>query len=140
MQNGILGIHELSNKHRRFLKLAKELADTSTYGIFRHGAVLTSGSCILGLGVNNDKYCSIGAKYRSYHKGISTYHAEIGAVINIPRHVTKGCTIYVARTSKFDGTMRMSKPCPMCEAILRERGVKRVFYSVDEMTVGTYKP
>lgn len=112
---------------------------TSEYGNFRHGAVLENNSAILGLGVNNEKYCSVGAKYRAENKGHSTYHAEIHAVLHLPRHITKGATIYVARASKKDGQYRMSKPCPMCHAVLQERGIKKVIYSVDEQTVGTYK-
>lgn len=120
--------------------MAKKLAVTSEYGNFRHGAVLIGGgSAILGIGVNNEKYCSIGAKYRAEHKGHSTYHAEIHAILNLSRDVTKGATIYVARTSKKDGTYRMSKPCDMCHAVLEERGVKQVIYSIDETNYGHYK-
>jgi deoxycytidylate deaminase len=119
--------------------LAKNLAVTSEYGNFRHGAVLEKGSAILGVGVNNEKYCSVGARYRSPHKGHSTYHAEIHAILNLSRDVTRGATIYVARASKKDGSYRMSKPCPMCHAVLQERGIKKVVYSVDETTIGFYK-
>ena len=122
-----------------YSKLAQKLATSSEYGNFRHGAVLEKGSAILGLGVNNEKYSSVGAKFRHSHKGHSTYHAEISAVLGLDRCVTKGATIYVVRASKKDGSMRMSKPCDMCHAVLKERGVARVVYSVDETTNGTYK-
>lgn len=112
---------------------------TSRYGNFRHGAVLENNSAILGVGVNNERYCSVGAKHRPEHKGHSTYHAEIKSILGLPRHITKGATIYVARASKADGTYRQSKPCPMCHAVLAERGIKKVIYSIDEEVVGTYK-
>ena len=113
---------------------------SSTYGNFRHGAVLVGGgSSILGLGVNNEKYCSVGAKYRSTNKGHSTYHAEIASLMNIPRHVTKGATIYVARAAKGSGDDRMSKPCPMCHAVLEAQGIKKVYYTVDDESIGFYK-
>lgn len=100
---------------------------------------MVSGSAIMSVGVNNEKYCSVGAKFRSPRKGISTYHAEIRAVLGLDRNVTCGSTIYVVRVNKGDSSFRMSKPCPMCHAVLEERGIKRVFYSVDENTVGMYK-
>lgn len=123
-----------------FFQLARNLASCSTYGNFRHGAVLAgNGSSILGIGVNNEKYCSVGAKYRSSAKGHSTYHAEIASIINIPRHVTRGSVMYVARIAKGTGEDRMSKPCAMCHAVLKAQGVKRVYYTIDENTIGTYK-
>jgi len=140
MDHNIFNINELSNKNRRLLQAAKKLAATSKYGTFKHGAILTSGSCIIGLGVNNEKYTSIGSKHHpTGNSAYSTYHAEIVSVLNLPRHVTKGSTIYVARTSKCGNEFRMSKPCEMCHAVLEERGVKKVFFSIDENTVGWYK-
>jgi deoxycytidylate deaminase len=122
-----------------YFQLAKKLAITSDYGNFRHGAVLVKGSAIIGVGVNNEKYSSVGAKYRSESKGISTYHAEISAMLNLPRSMTKGATIYVARASKKDGAWRLSKPCDMCHALMEERGIYQVFYSIDGDNIGTYK-
>lgn len=122
-----------------YSKLAQKLAISSEYGNFRHGAVLEKGSAILSIGINNEKYSSVGAKFRHSNKGHSTYHAEISAILGLDRCVTKGATIYVVRASKKDGSMRMSKPCDMCHAVLKERGVAKVVYSVDENIIGTYK-
>ena len=89
--------------------MARKLAGCSTYGNFRHGAVLVgSGSSILGVGINNEKYCSVGAKHRPNHKGVSTYHAEIASVMQLDRSVTRGSTIFVARVAKGSGEDRMS--------------------------------
>lgn len=127
-------------RHGGIFQLAKKLALSSTYGNFRHGAVLVGGgSSILGVGVNNEKYCSVGAKYRADSKGHSTYHAEIASLLNLPRHVTKGATIYVARAAKGSGEDRMSKPCDMCHAVLEAQGVKKVYYTIDDSSVGFYK-
>ena len=47
--------------------------------------------------------------------------------------------MYVARCAK-DGTgARMSKPCSMCHAVMQERGIRKVYYTVDDEVVGTYK-
>ena len=120
-------------------QLAKKMAGASTYGNFRHGAVLASGGAILSLGINNERYCSMGAKHRSPHKGVSTYHAEIHALLNLDRSVTKGAVMYVARASKGNKEDRLSKPCQMCHAVMEERGIKAVYYTVDDEHVGTYK-
>lgn len=123
-----------------YFQLAKKMASTSQYGNFRHGAVLVGGgNAILGIGVNNEKYCSVGARHRHPNKGVSTYHAEIAAIIHLPRSATKGAVMYVARASKGSHEDRMSKPCPMCHAVMEERGVKAVYYTVDDEHIGTYK-
>jgi tRNA(Arg) A34 adenosine deaminase TadA len=116
------------------------MATTSQYGNFRHGAVLVGGgNAILGIGVNNEKYCSVGAKHRHPNKGVSTYHAEISALLGLERSVTKGAVMYVARASKGSHEDRMSKPCAMCHAVMEERGIKAVYYTVDDEHIGTYK-
>ena len=120
-------------------QLAKKMAECSTYGNFRHGAVLVRGGAVINLGINSEKYSSIGAKYRPEEKGVSTYHAEIKALLNIPRSQTKGAVMYVARASKGKHEDRLSKPCTMCHALMQERGISQVFYSVDNDNIGTYK-
>lgn len=122
-----------------FFQLAKKLAENSTYGNFRHGAVLSRGGSIISLGVNSEKYCSIGKDYRAEDRGNPTYHAEIKALLNIPRHVTKGSVMYVARCSKDGHGDRISKPCSMCHAVMQERGVRKVYYTVDDEIIGMYK-
>ena len=39
-----------------------------------------------------------------------------------------GAIVYVARI-RFDGSISMAKPCPACEALLRNKRVKNVFYT-----------
>ena len=116
-------------------KLATKLAEESTYGNFRHGAVLVKSGAVQSLAFNTDKYCSRGAKYRPEEKGHATYHAEIRAILGIPYHITKHCTIYVARVNKT-GDSRISRPCNMCQSVLESQGVKKAIYTFDEEHYG----
>lgn len=59
-------------------------------------------------------------------------HAEARLV----RKLDVGSVVYVARTRKDNGKMAMSKPCASCERILRNRGVKRVIYTIAENEFG----
>jgi deoxycytidylate deaminase len=118
--------------------LAAKLADCSTYGNFRHGAVLVKGGAVQSLGYNNEKYCSKGAKYRPEDKGHATYHAEISAILGVPYHITKNSMIYVARVNKM-GESRISKPCSMCQAVLASQGIKKAIYSIDDHRYGIMK-
>ncbi len=87
------------------------------------------GGAIVGMGINSERYCSVGKDYRPEEKGNATYHAEIKAILNIPRHITKGSVMYVARCSKNGEDARMSKPCAMCHAVMEERGIRKVYYT-----------
>ena len=129
----------LAGRHGGFFQLAKKLATCSTYGNFRHGAVLSKGGAIINIGINSEKYSSVGAKHRPDNKGHSTYHAEIAAILGMDRNQTKGAVMYVARASKGSHEDRMSKPCAMCHAVMEERGISRVYYSIDDECIGTYK-
>ena len=48
-----------------------------------------------------------------------------------------GCTLYVARVLK-DGTWAMAKPCKRCQAIIRNRGVRRVYYTIGPNEFGIW--
>lgn len=51
------------------------------------------------------------------------------------RKLDKGSTVYVARVNKR-GQLRQAKPCRVCEARLRSKGVKKVYYTQDTGEIG----
>lgn len=59
-------------------------------------------------------------------------HAEARLV----KKLDWGSTVYVARTRKDNGKMAMAKPCKDCERVLRQRGIKRVEYTINEHEYG----
>lgn len=121
------------------MEIAKKTALKSEYGNgrFRHGAVLVKGNTIRNSATNSADYCSFGARFRT-EPGPATIHAEIGSVLGVDREITEGATVYVARVNKQD-CYRMSKPCAMCEAVLRHVGIKKVIYSIDENEIGVFR-
>ena len=122
---------QLSGRHKRCVDLAAKVAETSDYDMHaRHGAVLIRGGSIVNMAPSLSEYCSFGMRFVD-HDGNATKHAEINCILGIPRQVTEGSTMYVVRLDSED-RLRMSKPCPMCEAALRFVGVRRVFYTTDD--------
>jgi len=102
---------------------------------FRHCAIVAQGSKILGVGYNRHgwsskqkgKYCA-----RKQNSAMCSVHAEVDALLKVAsKEDIKGSTVYVVRINRKN-ELAMSKPCPMCETILREHGVKRAFFSVSE--------
>lgn len=118
---------------------ALKLAETSTYGNFRHGALLINGGSIISMGINQEKYCSAGSKFRNKNKGVATYHAELSALVNLKPEAIKGSIMYVARSAKGSKEERISKPCPMCHQYMKNAGVKAVYYTLSDTHIGTYK-
>lgn len=104
---------------------AKTVAMTSDYK-FRHGAVLVKGGKIIRSSFNKARPVSFAHKY--HHKGTGSLHAEIGCILNMSFEKTEGCEIYVVRIHA-DGKFAMSMPCPMCQVVCNEMGIKRIHYS-----------
>ena len=124
-----MNIIEPSKKMLKHFNLARNMAyqnDTK----FRHGAVLVSNGTVINASSNSKRFCSFGARFRQPTKGLATLHAELGAILNMPREATNNSDIYVVRVNQLN-EFRNSAPCPMCQAALKFVGVKRVFYSTD---------
>lgn len=124
-------INKSSKKKRRWFDLAKRAACESTYGNIRHGAIVVKGGKIVGFGFNKSNHTQFGQRFRCPNKGHATMHAEINAILGLPRSTTEGADIYIVRVNKVH-QWRMSKPCPMCEEALRFVGVKRAFYTLED--------
>ena len=121
-----IGIKGTSNKTRNYLNLAKRAAQQSQHDTFKHGAVLVKGGSVLN-------------RFRNVRdRGHATHHAELGAIFGLDRSTTQGATLYVCRTNR-EGKFRMSKPCSMCEQVLRFCGIKRVVYTESENQVAKIK-
>ncbi len=128
-----------SGRIARYFEAARRVAETSACEDYRHGAILIKGSKILSSCNNKNRHVRFGRRFRKRDCGHATQHAELGCVLGLDRSVTKGATIYVVRIGKR-GEYRLSKPCEMCQQVLKHVGVKRVHYSIDDKKYGTYTP
>ncbi len=130
--------HKYKGKINRYMDLAKRVAIQSDFPDYRHGAVLVKGGSIRNTAHNKDNFCSFGKRFQKTHGGKTTVHAELGVILGLDRSITNGATIYVARVGKLED-YRMSKPCSMCHAAMKHVGIKKVVYTIDDRTVGSYK-
>ena len=117
---------ELSAKDRSRLDQAVRIAENSECQK-RHGAILTSGGRVLGIGVNTNRNdpAIIGDAQLAY-----SVHAEVAALRAWGGTNLKNATIYVARIGR-NGDPMMSKPCVKCQEALKAAGVKKVVYTID---------
>lgn len=129
---------KVSRRQKRFIELGTRIAQTSDFKDYRHGAVLVKGGSILNVAANKNSHVRFGNRFRKRNCGHATHHAELGCILGLDRSATNGSTLYVVRIGK-KGELRMSKPCEMCQAILRHVGVKKVIYSINSKSLGCTK-
>lgn len=61
-------------------------------------------------------------------------HAEYRAL----RKADLGCELYVARVLRKNGQWAMARPCKHCQAIIRNKGVRRVYYTIGPNEFGVW--
>mgnify|MGYP001561094154 CR=1 FL=1 len=123
----------LTKARSRYIDRAVKAALTSTYGRFRHGAVLVSGGRVINSGYNKPNFCSFAERFREA-PGPATFHAEIDCIYNVSKEHLTGAAVYVVRLDTSD-KLRMSRPCDMCLNVLRFCGVTKVYYSDNDCKI-----
>ncbi|RSM88429.1 hypothetical protein DMH25_40985 [Streptomyces sp. WAC 01325] len=94
---------------------------------YKVGAALVSGNRILAASAN------LVRNNPTVDFMHATFHAEEAVLRKVSN--ARGVDIYVARV---DGRGRpaMAKPCERCQAALRDAGIRRIYFTVDPVTVG----
>lgn len=107
-----------STKFNNIVNLLRDLSETSDM-LHRHACALVLGGKIVAMGIN------------TYVR--NSKHAEINAIENFIKRekekLLKRCILIVIRLGR-DGEVQSSKPCSTCVPIIKQYGIKRVFYSV----------
>lgn len=130
---------------RKMFHQAYVEATKSTHDRFHIGCVVVYKHKIIGRGHNSNKTHPIQKKYNERYREFKfcdnsgsihhSLHAEISALLGIPYYVGKDVdfskvSMYVYRICP--GRKRgygLSKPCPACEAFIRDMGIKSVYYT-----------
>lgn len=119
---------------------AREVSLLSNFGRARLGCIIVIGNKVISTGYNQLKTSPIQKKYNKFRKGEfpdhihnDTLHAEIDALnkSSFKDYHWKAATLYVGRQDKA-GHPRLAKPCPACIKAIKERGIKRVFYTMED--------
>jgi deoxycytidylate deaminase len=67
---------------------------------------------------------------------IPKHHAEA----RVLRKCDHGATLYVARVHKDRVTVAKAKPCKRCQSLIRNYGVKKVYYTIGPNEWGVWIP
>lgn len=91
-------------------------------------AILVKSGRVLSIGFNRSGYSAMMTKHK-HHDGVCSVHAEVDALLQARMCDVTDATIYVARIRK-EGDLGLAKPCPMCQSILHEQGIKTAFFTL----------
>ncbi|MEU4172999.1 hypothetical protein AB0F46_39785 [Streptomyces sp. NPDC026665] len=94
---------------------------------YKVGAVLVAGNRILAASANLTR------NNPTVDFTHATFHAEEAVLRKVSN--AKGVDIYVARVDAR-GVAAMAKPCPRCQEALRNAGIRRIYFTVDPITIG----
>ena len=65
---------------------------------------------------------------------VPAHHAEARAV----RKCDVGAILYVARVLRDRETPAIAKPCKFCQAFIKNKGIKKVYYTIDINNYGIW--
>ena len=109
------------------VSLAQSVAlhvDTDVYK-YRHGAVIFRGKKVIGVGWNKRRRTPV---LYSYGYKTCMLHAESAAILDVNYlDDIRGSDIMVVRICKTK--LGNSKPCEYCMAMIKEVGIRNVYYS-----------
>lgn len=95
---------------------------------YKLGAAIFAKKRLISVGANNAKTHPLS---RFYGRPV-TVHAEMQAIIRAKNVVEslEGMVLIVARI-KRNGEIGMARPCSGCQAIIRQNGIKEVWYTTE---------
>lgn len=108
-------------KHFELAKMIAKLSDNRKH---KMGAVIAKKGRVVSVGFNT---------YKTHTKSRDPYHtihAELSAILKARRDVS-GLDIYIYREIK-DGSLGMARPCTHCMEIIKEAGIKNVYYTTEK--------
>ncbi|MFA6049732.1 MAG: hypothetical protein WC761_00775 [Candidatus Paceibacterota bacterium] len=107
-------------------------------------ALIVRGGSVVSVGYNKRGTNAFVEHYGDMAKGkrdwcLST-HAEMDAVLKARGKIDlKGCKVFVARRRKLDGLCANARPCEICQHVLYNYGIRRVYYTISENEFGQMK-
>ena len=131
---------KLTKSHKAYFKAAKAVSELSDFPRVRVGCVVVCGHKIISSGYNSIKTNPTQKKLNIYRFDVdtpATIHAEVAALLPLLNRKDinfSDVSLYIYREYK-NGNPALSKPCPSCLALIRQLGIRRLYYSGDNSYV-----
>lgn len=126
----------IGKTNKAYFRAAKAVSELSNYPIHKMGCVVVKRHRVVSSGHNHKtKCCALQAKLDTEKYGVQCpgkFHAEIMALLPLMKAKVdlKGSSIFVYRQHK-NGTLAMARPCSSCQKVIKELGIKKVFYTIE---------
>jgi deoxycytidylate deaminase len=123
----------MTNKERSLFRIAKNISSLSDFRV-KIGAVLYYKHKVVGSGANSNTATDIiQAKLDKENYGCECpgkLHAESSVLIPfIKRGIDiSGSELFIYRERK-DGSLGMARPCQSCMKLIKQCGIKKIYYS-----------
>lgn len=128
----------------KFFDIARLEAQKSDFKNFHIGCILVYKGHIIGRGHNSNKTHPCQKKYNKYRKFKKSekpikhsLHAEMAALNSVPYPIDKEIDwshvkVFIYRISKGNSLpFGLARPCPACEAALRDKGIRKIWYTTN---------
>lgn len=125
---------------QKYFNIAKELAARSTQRKTKVGCVIVYRNRIIGSGINSNKTNPMQRKYNRL-RGFdpdstntkNTIHAECDAILHLCDYNNINWNkvhIFIYRIKNKTG-FGLARPCKSCEAMIRDLGIKNIYYTTE---------
>lgn len=128
---------EVTKSHRTYFKAAKAISEMSDFERVKIGAVAVYSHRIISSGTNSTKTNPLQKKYNIHRFSVDsghTLHAETQCLLPLIGRKDIDFSrvyLYIYRQHK-DGSLAMSRPCKSCEQLIRNLGIKKIYYTGDD--------
>lgn len=124
----------MTNRDMAFFNAAKEMSKLSDFEKVNIGCVIVYKNRIISSGYNTKKTNPIQKKYNKIRfscEGNHSRHAETSALLPILklRNINRSrLRVYLFR-AHANGSLALSKPCPSCMKMLKDAGIKQIYFT-----------
>ncbi|MGN0246519.1 MAG: hypothetical protein ACI4DK_11250 [Lachnospiraceae bacterium] len=129
---------ELTKSHKAYFKAAKAVSELSDFKRVNVGAVAVYGHRIISSGCNSLKTNPTQKKYNIYRfegdVGAHTIHAELQCLLPLMDNKDidfSRVSLYIYRQHK-NGKLALARPCPSCFQMIKDLGIKKIWYSTED--------
>lgn len=126
----------MTRKHKSFFESAKAVSKMSDFKRVHIGCIVTDGHRIISSGFNTNKTHPVQKrlnKERFDEDTRHTLHSEVAALIPIMKEDIDFNKVEVFTYREYiNGGMAMSRPCPSCMRLIKELGIKKIWYTTPD--------
>lgn len=127
----------MTKKQKSFFDAAKAVSEMSSFDRVHIGCVVTYGNHrIISSATNSNKTHPLQKKLNKERFDIDSHHslhAEVSALLPLMKENIdfSKVEIYTHRNFK-DGRYAMARPCPSCMKLIRQLGIKKIWFTTED--------